>query len=53
MKQFLFLLLLAALVSPSVAQKARPVPYPVIANPKLEQAVENGTRTTSGQPGSF
>lgn len=53
MKQFLFLLLLAALVSPSVAQKARPVPYPVIANPKFEQAVENGTRTTSGQPGSF
>ena len=52
MKQFLFLLLFAALVSPVAAQTARPVPYPVIPNPKFERAAENGTRSTSGQPGA-
>lgn len=36
-----------------LAQEAprRPVPYPVIAPPSFERAVERGTRTTMGEPG--
>ena len=30
---------------------ARPFPHPVVASPGFEQAVANGTRTTTGTPG--
>ncbi len=34
------------------AQNVRPIPYPVIPNPKFEKALEDGTRTLSGEPGA-
>lgn len=43
------LILLGA--TPVAAQTERPVPYPVIENPKFSAAVENGTRTATGEPG--
>lgn len=33
------------------AQTVRPIPYPVIPNVKFDRAVENGTRTSTGEPG--
>ncbi len=33
------------------AQTVRPIPYPVIPNVKFDRAVENGTRTITGEPG--
>ncbi len=32
------------------AQTVRPIPYPVIPNVKFDRAVENGTRTSTGEP---
>ena len=37
--------------APSAAQTSRPVPYPVIENPKFSAAIDNGTRTETGHPG--
>jgi len=34
-----------------VQGQERPIPYPVIPSPQLDQAVKRGTRTRSGQPG--
>lgn len=45
------LTILFCLPASSHAQKKRPVPYPVIENPKFEAAVESGTRTPTGHPG--
>jgi Peptidase family M1 domain len=36
----------------SFAQRIRPIPYPVVENPKFEKAVANGTRTETGEPGA-
>ncbi len=33
------------------AQEQRPIPYPVIPIPAFERAVEQGTRTSTGEPG--
>lgn len=33
------------------AQTVRPIPYPVIPNPKFERAIYNGTRSEDGKPG--
>lgn len=33
------------------APQSRPIPYPVIPTPPFEAAVNNGTRTTTGEPG--
>ncbi|MGM0588121.1 MAG: M1 family metallopeptidase [Bacteroidota bacterium] len=33
-------------------QSQRPIPYPILYSPGFKQAVENGTRTLSGQPGA-
>lgn len=33
------------------AQTVRPIPYPVIPNVKFDRAVENSTRTSTGEPG--
>ena len=33
------------------AQERRPIPYPVLLSPNFEAAVENGTRTLTGDPG--
>lgn len=33
------------------AQSQRPTPYPVIPTPQFERAVEQGTRTATGEPG--
>ena len=53
MKKYLFVAITLFLLSPSLvlAQKNRPYPYPVIPPPQFERAVENGTRTLSGEPG--
>ena len=50
---FALLATLAAPPPPALAQDAprRPVPYPVMAPPSFERAVERGTRTTTGKPG--
>ena len=48
----IFSLLLTCLFSASLmAQSVRPIPYPVIPNPKFVKAVEKGTRTDTGLPG--
>ena len=49
--RIIFPLLLLALVSTSQAQDRRPVPYPVIPTVPFQQAIEAGTRTTTGHPG--
>ena len=33
------------------AQSRRPIPYPVMPTPQFEQAIDKGTRTTTGHPG--
>jgi len=45
------ILIVISTVHIATAQKVRPIPYPVIPNPKFEKALENGTRTLSGEPG--
>ena len=52
MKRFLFLILIFSFSSPLLAQKARPIPYPVIPNPKFERALANETRSMDGRPGA-
>lgn len=55
MKRPPVLLLLSILVAGTVAAQPRPdrrpIPYPLIPSPQLAQAMEKGTRTTTGQPG--
>ncbi|MEE8042601.1 MAG: hypothetical protein V3T15_07405, partial [Pseudomonadales bacterium] len=46
----LVVVLLAASLDAS-AQSRRPIPYPVMPTPQFERAIEQGTRTTSGEPG--
>jgi hypothetical protein len=52
MKRFFSILVLACLTTPIWAQVIRPIPYPVIPNPKFDQAVVNGTRSEDGRPGA-
>ena len=52
-----FVVFLTTLVTSALAAQAqdaprRPVPYPVIAPSSFERAVEQGTRTANGEPGS-
>lgn len=42
---------LVGLAAPTLAQPARPIPYPVMPPPPFERAVESGTRTVTGEPG--
>jgi hypothetical protein len=37
---------------PLLGQSNRPIPYPVFTTPQFDQAVANGTRTTTGHPGA-
>ncbi len=49
-----FPLLVFALLAFSLdasAQTRRPIPYPVMPTPQFERAIEQGTRTTTGEPG--
>ena len=48
---FSVLLLLSLATTSGLAQTLRPIPYPVIPNPRYMTAVENGTRTLIGEPG--
>ena len=48
---FLTTLVTAALAAQAQDAPRRPVPYPVIAPPSFERAVEQGTRTATGEPG--
>ncbi len=48
---FTFVVLLLVIAPIASAQKIRPIPYPVIPGPKFDKAVENGTRTLTGEPG--
>ncbi|MCH8962253.1 MAG: M1 family metallopeptidase [Bacteroidetes bacterium] len=48
---FPLLLVLLAVSLDASAQSRRPIPYPVMPTPQFERAVEQGTRTTSGEPG--
>ena len=43
------LLVLAAVAWPTAAQ--RPLPHPVPVPPQVQRAIDNGTRTRTGQPG--
>ena len=51
----LFALLATLATSATTAQdqeaRPRPVPYPVLLPPSFEEAIEQGTRTTTGEPG--
>ena len=38
-------------MTPAQAQKNRPIPYPVINDPRFEGALERGTRSEDGRPG--
>jgi len=51
--RFIVCLLAVLLLLPALAtaQNRRPIPYPVILPPPFQQAIENGTRTTTGEPG--
>src|SRR5690606_32968117 len=44
-------LVLVLLAGTAAAQPARPIPYPVMPPPQFERAVEEGTRTRTGEPG--
>jgi len=47
-------LLLAVVAQPAVSQQAaqsRPIPYPVVPPSQYLEAISNGTRTTTGEPG--
>ncbi|MFT5516765.1 MAG: hypothetical protein ACI80V_002903 [Rhodothermales bacterium] len=48
----LLALVSVTLVSPANSQTRRPVPYPVIPDLDFQQALENGTRSTTGAPGA-
>ena len=48
---FVLLATLAASTAPAQEAPPRPVPYPVIPPPSFERAIEQGTRTTTGEPG--
>ena len=51
MKHTFLLTLSFILVSSAFAQVVRPIPYPVIPNPKFQTALDNGTRSEDGRPG--
>jgi hypothetical protein len=45
------LLLAGPIAAAATAQSQRPIPYPVVPSAGFRQAVEQGTRTTTGEPG--
>jgi hypothetical protein len=47
---FAFIALLTVGLLPA-QQAKRPLPYPVVPSPQFQQAIANGTRTTTGEPG--
>lgn len=49
--RWLLLALLALTSLPSAAQSQRPLPHPVPTPPSFERAIEQGTRTSRGEPG--
>ncbi len=47
----LFVAALGTYAFPQTATKSRPIPYPVVASPEYQHAIQEGTRTETGEPG--